>query len=70
MLVNEATPVAEGQFVTTNLVATQSFLAAHPTVVSGLLKGQIQANSFIHSNKSAGRGRGQRRAGLAAAARA
>src|SRR6201996_7239834 len=36
--------------VTTLLVVTQSFLAAHPAVVSDLLKAQIQANAFIKSN--------------------
>jgi NitT/TauT family transport system substrate-binding protein len=50
VLVNEASLWPKGQFVTTNLVVTQRFLAAHPSVVSGLLKGQIQANSYIHSN--------------------
>ncbi len=50
VLVNEASLWPKGQFVTTNLVVTQQFLAAHPSVVSGLLKGQIQANSFIHAN--------------------
>ncbi len=39
--------------VTTLLVVTQSFLAAHPAIVSDLLKAQIQANSFIKSNPSA-----------------
>jgi len=51
-LVNEASLWPKGQFVTTNLVATQSFITAHPSVISGLLKGQVQANSFIASNKS------------------
>ena len=36
--------------VTTILVVTQSFLAAHPAVVSDLVKAQIQANAFIKSN--------------------
>jgi NitT/TauT family transport system substrate-binding protein len=49
-LVNEASLWPGGKFVTTNLVVTQSFLKAHPSVVSGLLKGQIQANSYINSN--------------------
>jgi NitT/TauT family transport system substrate-binding protein len=53
VLVNEASLWPNGQFVTTDLVVTQSFLAAHPTVVSDLLKGQIEANSFISSNKTA-----------------
>jgi NitT/TauT family transport system substrate-binding protein len=53
VLVNEASLWPNGQFVTTELVATQSFIAAHPTVIDGLLKGQIEANSFINSDKSA-----------------
>jgi NitT/TauT family transport system substrate-binding protein len=52
VLVNEASLWPQGQFVTTNLVVTQKFLAAHPSVVNGLLKGQIEANSYIHSNPS------------------
>ena len=36
--------------MTTNLVVTQSFLAAHPSVVNGLLKGQIKANDYIKQN--------------------
>jgi len=50
VLVNEASLWPKGQFVTTNLVVTQKFLAAHPSVVSGLLKGQIAANDYIHSD--------------------
>ncbi|HUD80729.1 MAG TPA: ABC transporter substrate-binding protein [Streptosporangiaceae bacterium] len=53
VLVNEASLWPNGQFVTTELVATQSFISQNPTVVSDLLKGQIEANSFIASNKSA-----------------
>jgi NitT/TauT family transport system substrate-binding protein len=53
VLVNEATLWPRGQFVTTNLVATQAFLSAHPAAISGLLKGQIQANDFIAAHKSA-----------------
>ncbi len=52
-LVNEASLWPGGQFVTTNLVVTQSFLKAHASVVSGLLKGQIQANDYIRQNQSA-----------------
>ena len=36
--------------VTTLLIVTKSFLAAHPAVVSDLLKAQVQANGFIKSN--------------------
>jgi NitT/TauT family transport system substrate-binding protein len=53
VLVNEASLWPHGQFVTTNLVVTQSFLTAHPGVVSGLLKGQIQANDFINHHQAA-----------------
>jgi NitT/TauT family transport system substrate-binding protein len=53
VLVNEASLWPKGQFVTTNLVVTQSFLAAHPAAVKGLLKGQIQANEFISQHKAA-----------------
>jgi NitT/TauT family transport system substrate-binding protein len=53
VLVNEASLWPNGQFVTTNLVVTQSFLAAHPATVTDLLKGQVQANSFIANDKSA-----------------
>ena len=49
-LVNEASLWPGGKFVTTNLVVTQSFLTAHPSAVNGLLKAQIQANSYINSN--------------------
>ena len=52
-LVNEASLWPNGQFVTTSLVATQSFIAAHPSAITGLLKGQIQANSLIKSDQSA-----------------
>jgi NitT/TauT family transport system substrate-binding protein len=52
-LVNEASLWPGGKFVTTNLVVTQSFLKAHPSTVNGLLKGQIQANSYINANGAA-----------------
>src|ERR1700735_3936130 len=50
-LVNEAGLWPDGPFVTTNLVVTQAFLAAHASAVSGLLKGQIQSNNFINQSK-------------------
>jgi NitT/TauT family transport system substrate-binding protein len=53
VLVDEASLWPNGQFVTTELVATQSYLAQNPSVISDLLKGQIEANSYIASNKSA-----------------
>ncbi|HYB18014.1 MAG TPA: ABC transporter substrate-binding protein [Streptosporangiaceae bacterium] len=39
--------------VTTLLVVTQSFLAAHPAIVADLINAQIQANDFIKSNPAA-----------------
>jgi NitT/TauT family transport system substrate-binding protein len=53
VLVNEASLWPQGQFPTTNLVATQSFMAAHPSVINGLLKAQIEATDFISKNKTA-----------------
>src|SRR5580700_9561118 len=53
VLVNEASLWPAGKFVTTNLVVAQSFLAAHPSVVTGLLKANIQAINFIHQNTTA-----------------
>jgi len=53
VLVNEASLWPQGQFVTTELVATRAFLSAHPTVISSLLKGQIAANQFINGNTAA-----------------
>jgi sulfonate transport system substrate-binding protein len=55
-LVNEASLWPGGNFVTTNLVVTQSFLKAHPSTVNGLLKGQIAANSYINANGTAAAG--------------
>ena len=39
--------------VTTLLVVAQSFLSAHPAIVSDLIKAQIQANDFIKTSPSA-----------------
>jgi NitT/TauT family transport system substrate-binding protein len=50
VLVNEASLWPGGKFVTTNLVVSQAFLAAHASVVSNLLKGQIQANDYIKNS--------------------
>jgi NitT/TauT family transport system substrate-binding protein len=52
VLVDEASLWPQGQFVTTELIATQSFIKANPTVISGLLTGQIDANNFIAANKT------------------
>ena len=52
VLVNEATLWPAGKFVTTNLVVTQSFLKANPSVVSNLLKGHVEAVKYINANTS------------------
>jgi NitT/TauT family transport system substrate-binding protein len=52
VLVNEAALWPQGQFVTTELIATQSFIKANPAVISDLLKGQIDANNFIAASKT------------------
>jgi NitT/TauT family transport system substrate-binding protein len=39
--------------VTTLLMVTQSFLAAHPAIVNDLLKAQIEANDFIKDDPTA-----------------
>jgi NitT/TauT family transport system substrate-binding protein len=51
-LVNEASLWPQGQFVTTELVATQSFIKDNPAVISDLLKGQIDADNFIKASKT------------------
>jgi NitT/TauT family transport system substrate-binding protein len=53
VLVNEASLWPAGKFVTTNLVVTQSFLKAHASVVSNLLKGHVEAVKYINANTSA-----------------
>ena len=50
VLVDEASLWTGGQFATTNLVVTQKFLDHHTALVLGLLKGQIQANDYLHQN--------------------
>ena len=50
VLVNEKTLWPKGQFSTTLLVVTASFLAAHPTVVTGLLKGQLASTAYLLAN--------------------
>ncbi len=48
LLVNEKTQWPGGLFSTTVLVVNKDFLAANPTVVSDLLKGQIATNNFLN----------------------
>lgn len=48
VLVNEKSLWPGGLFSTTVLVVNKDFLAANPTVVNDLLKGQLAANSFLN----------------------
>jgi NitT/TauT family transport system substrate-binding protein len=50
VLVNEKTQWPRGQFATTVLVVSTSFMSAHPAVVTDLLKGQLAATAFIHAS--------------------
>jgi len=53
VLVNEKSQWPKGQFSTTLLVVTTSFLSANPAVVSDLLKGQIATTSFLNKSPAA-----------------
>ena len=53
VLVNEKSQWPNGQFSTTVLVVATAFLNAHPSVVTGLLKGQLAATAFIKASPSA-----------------
>ncbi len=50
VLVNEKTQWPRGQFATTVLVVSTSFLSAHPSVVDGLLKGQLATTAFLNAS--------------------
>jgi NitT/TauT family transport system substrate-binding protein len=50
ILVDEASLWPKGQYVTTQLIVTTSFLKAHPDVVQKLVDGQVAANDYIHTN--------------------
>jgi len=50
VLVNEKTLWPKGLFSTTVLVVSTDFLAAHPSVVTDLLKGQLATTAYIHAN--------------------
>ncbi len=50
VLVDEKSLWPGGDFSTTDLVVSSSFLAAHPQTVEQLLEGQIAANAWINAN--------------------
>jgi NitT/TauT family transport system substrate-binding protein len=50
ILVNEATLWPHGQYPTTNIIVSKSFLDAHPDVVKQFLEGNVAAIDFIRTN--------------------
>jgi NitT/TauT family transport system substrate-binding protein len=52
LLVDEKTLWPQGQFVTTQLVVTQSFLKKYPATVKKLLQGQLKTIDYIAGNKA------------------
>ena len=50
VLVDERTLWPGGQFVTTHLIVTTSFLKAHPDVVERLVAGHIAATDYVNQN--------------------
>lgn len=50
VLVNEKTQWPKGLFSTTCLVVTTSLLKDHPTVVQGLLAGQVATTTYLNAN--------------------
>jgi NitT/TauT family transport system substrate-binding protein len=53
VLVDEKTLWPQGQFATTNLVVSRTFLQAHPQTVAELLDAQIATNQWILANPTA-----------------
>src|SRR5207237_3159201 len=53
VLVDERSLWPGGQFVTTHLIVSTSFLKAHPDVVERLIAGHIAATDFINQNTAA-----------------
>src|SRR2546421_10517835 len=53
VLVDERTLWPAGQFVTTELIVSRTFLSAHPDVVEHLLRGHIAATDWVNANPAA-----------------
>jgi NitT/TauT family transport system substrate-binding protein len=53
VLVNETALWPGGRFATAVLVVTVKFLSAHPAMVTGLLKAQVQASDLLTTDKTA-----------------
>ena len=56
ILVDEAEPVAEGRFVTTDLIVSTKFLTAHPDVVKQLIEGEVAAIDLTKTNRTKAEG--------------
>jgi NitT/TauT family transport system substrate-binding protein len=52
VLVNEATLWSGGKFATTELVVNSTYLAAHPTTVKALVKGNVDSINWLNGNKT------------------
>jgi NitT/TauT family transport system substrate-binding protein len=52
-LIDEASLWPKGQFVTTNVIVSQTFLKQHPDVVQAVLKGVVDTNKWINSDPDA-----------------
>jgi NitT/TauT family transport system substrate-binding protein len=50
ILVDERSLWADGQFATTNVIVSQTFLKAHPDVVQAVLKASVDTNTWILAN--------------------
>jgi sulfonate transport system substrate-binding protein len=50
VLVDERDLWPDGQYVTTHLVVTPTFLSAHPDVVKALLTGVVKANDYVNAD--------------------
>ncbi|MDH6116070.1 NitT/TauT family transport system substrate-binding protein [Kitasatospora sp. GAS204A] len=50
VLLDEKSIWPNGQFVSTNIIVSQSFLKAHPDVVQAVLRGSVNTNAFIKAN--------------------
>ncbi|HEY4409899.1 MAG TPA: ABC transporter substrate-binding protein [Acidimicrobiia bacterium] len=53
VLVDERTLWPAGQFVSTELIVSRTFLSAHPDVVENLLRGHIAATDWVNANPAA-----------------
>jgi NitT/TauT family transport system substrate-binding protein len=52
-LLDESALWPGGKFVTTTMIVSQRFLAAHPDVVEAVLRGSVAANAWINANSAA-----------------